>query len=221
MRVVAGGPILSRRVALALCTPSLFGWPAPAVWASKPYLESRFVVDIPDGFVVSKRKATTGTIFVAGNFPRASVVSITAWPLIPLLREDARSRDLPGFPAEPALRVPDGPITLDALGSAKDVSQLLLRARDRDASSGALQSVLSHAKLDGDRLQFLYTTESPVADPDALEKERGTRQLIRVTTGTSMLGTVPSADGTPESAIFTIFASALQQDWDKVRDCCR
>ncbi len=48
---------------------------APLAASAKPFIDERFVLDIPDGYVVSNRKATTGTLFVAGNFPRASVVS--------------------------------------------------------------------------------------------------------------------------------------------------
>ena len=52
-------------------------------------------------------------------------------------------------------------------------------------------------------------------DPDALEKERGVRQLIRRTAGASILGSVPTgANGAAEPAIFSIYASALEQDWN-------
>ena len=43
------------------------------------FLEKRFSLTLPSDYVVSKRSATQGTIFVAGNFPRASTISVTAW----------------------------------------------------------------------------------------------------------------------------------------------
>ena len=204
-------PLLSRRLILTLTTPCLLQWP-PAPASAKLYADPRFVLDVPPGFVVSKRTAAKGTIFVAGNFPRFTVVSATAWPVATLLQDDARARELPGLPpSSPQTR--GDPATLEELGTAKEVALLLLRARDRDSSSGALQSSLLNSDFDQGRLTFEYSTESPVADPDALEKERGVRQLIRRTAGASVLGSV-TADGKQEPAIFSVFASALQQDWE-------
>jgi len=182
--------------------------------SAKIFADPRFILDLPDGFVVSKRTATTGTIFVAGNFPRFTVVSATAWPLATLLQDDAKGRDLPGLPST-AVRLNAGATSLLELGSAKEVAQLLIRQRDREASSGALQSELVDCAFEGNRLEFRYSTESPVADPDALEKERGVRRLLRQTACASVIGSVPTADGKRETAIFSVFGSALEQDWDK------
>ena len=206
---------LARRFVLALAVPCLLHCPPllrPA--SAKIFVDPRFILDLPDGFVVSKRTATTGTIFVAGNFPRFTVVSATAWPLATLLQDDAKGRDLPGLPST-AVRLNAGATSLLELGSAKEVAQLLIRQRDREASNGALQSELVDCTFEGDRLEFRYSTESPVADPDALEKERGVRRLLRQTACASVIGSVPTADGKRETAIFSVFGSALEQDWDK------
>jgi len=211
----AASPALTRRLVLALATPCLVQLPALLPASATLVQDPRFLIDIPEGFVVSKRKATTGTIFVAGNFPRATVMSATAWPITSLLQDDAKGRDLPGLPASAQVQFRPGTETLEGLGSAKELALLLLRARDRDGSSGALQSVLNSSQYANGRLEFQYSTESPVADPDALEKERGVRQLIRRTAAASVLGSVPSAGGGQEPAIYSIFASALEQDWDK------
>lgn len=214
MRTVGPARALTRRLALALAPCVLVGnSPLVQPALAKTFADPRFILDVPDGFVVSKRKATTGTIFVAGNFPRFTVVSATAWPLAALLQDDAKGRDLPGLPSTTVQLNADA-TALSELGSAKEVAQLLIRARDREASSGALQSVLVGCAFKGDRLEFQYSTESPVADPDALEKERGVRKLIRQTAGASVIGTVPAADGRSETAIFSVFGSALEQDWN-------
>lgn len=210
---------VARRLMLTVVTaPLLAEWPTMPV-SAKPFLDSRFALEIPEGFVVSKRTAQTGTVFVAGNFPRFTVVSVTAWPLSTLLQDDAKSRALPGLPSSP-VELKSGAKTLQGLGDAKEVAQLLLRARDREASSGALQSSLVRGDYVESRLEFAYTTESPVADPDALEKLKGVRQLIRRTAGASVLGSVPAVDGSRELAIFSVFASALEQDWEEVLIGC-
>eukprot|EP00964_Phaeocystis_antarctica_P005062 scaffold2766_cov42-Phaeocystis_antarctica.AAC.1 len=46
---------------------------------------TRFLLDLPEGFVQTKRTAVTGTLFVAGDFPRFAVVSVTAWRVNELL----------------------------------------------------------------------------------------------------------------------------------------
>jgi hypothetical protein len=215
--------MLTRRLALTLASPlCLLRIQPPLPASAKPFLDpaSRFALQIPDDYVVSKRNSATGTIFVAGNFPRASVISVTAWPVDALLAEDASSRQLPGLPSSsggPAPSLRTG--TIADLGAARDVANLLLRKRDRESNSGALVSVLDGAILseDGKRLILLASTESPVADPDELERQRGIRKLIRRTSATAVLGSVPSADGAtpPRPAIFSVWGSALEQDWDK------
>ena len=143
---------------------------------------ARFALEVPVGFVQSSRKAaTTGTIFVAGNFPRFTVLSVTAWPLRDLLNEDAQSQALPGLPASP---VPSGsadpaPRDLSELGSAATVARLLMRRRDREASAGAVQSVLLASSLSPDTgaLEFEFNTESAPAarrPPSAAHPRPGT-----------------------------------------------
>lgn len=203
----------NRRLAVAalVSCPWLPLSTTPAAVA-KPFLDARFAIDIPDDFVVSKRKSTTGTLFVSGNFPRFSVVSVTAWPVAALLQDDLKARDLPGLPvSQPLVRMGS---SWAEMGTAKEVVNLLLRARDREANGGALQSVLLDSSLSADgHLLFHYSTESPVSDPDELERQKGVRRQIRVTTANSVLGTVPGADGSPVRAIFTAWGSALEQDY--------
>ncbi len=201
---------LSRRALLS--TPLVLG--APLAASAKPFIDERFVLDIPDGYVVSNRKATTGTLFVAGNFPRASVVSVTAWRLQELINEDAKLQELPGIPAEAPPQVSG--TALKEIGSSAEAARLLLRARDRESSSGALSSELldSSFSADGGRLVLSSDTELPVKDPDALFEQRGVRQLIRRTNAAAMLGTVPAGSGAPVPAVFCIWASALVEDWE-------
>ena len=111
--------------------------------------KGRFVIGVPDGFAQTKRSATTGTLFVAGDFPRAAVVSVTGWPVKALLEADVSARNLPGLPAEPMAPV-GAPAALSDLGSASTVARLLLRNRDRETSSGSLTSELLDARFERD-----------------------------------------------------------------------
>ena len=67
---------------------------------------------------------------------------MTVWPLETLLAEDAAARNLPGLPAaaSPSARI----ASLSDLGSAREVAQLAVRARDR--SNGQQQSELRGAE---------------------------------------------------------------------------
>jgi hypothetical protein len=102
------------------------------------------------------------------------------------------------------------------------VRQLLVRKRDLEATSGALQSVLlSSSDEVGGRLVWSTATELSVADPEELYRQRGVRKLIRRTSAASWLGAVPGAGGVgsaDQPAVFSIFASALETDLDEVRD---
>lgn len=113
------------------------------------------------------------------------------------------------------MRVPELAQSLPDLGSVKELAPLLLRARDRSATGGGLNSVLSGAAFEaGGRLVWSTTTELKVADADALEKERGVRKLIRVTGAVSVLGSVAGEGGASTPAIVSAWGSCLQQDWD-------
>ena len=151
----------SRRTVLATL-PLAALRPASSSAAANP---ERFSIVLPPGYVRSSRKATQGTIFVGGNFPRASVVSVTAWPVDDLLQQDAAAQSLPGLPA-PTLQRAGSVSALSDLGSAQELAMLLVRARDRDATAGALQSELKTFALGDDKLRFKLETQLPVADPD-------------------------------------------------------
>ena len=65
--------------------------------AASGVMDPRFSLTLPAGFVVSKRKAETGTIFVAGNFPRAASISVTAWPVEEVHKTQVHSMQAPHF----------------------------------------------------------------------------------------------------------------------------
>lgn len=210
----------SRRAVLSLAPAllALTGSPNDArAAAGKAFLDpsGRFALTIPEGFAQSKRTATTGTIFVAGNFPRAATVSVNAWPLQALVDEDAQLKSLPGMTATPkTLPAELGSLQAveEALGGEESFAMMLLRKRDREASSGALSSVpLGKAQTVDGRLVWSSTTQLPVADPEALFAQRGVRELIRRTSAASYLGRV---EGSP--AIISICGSCLQQDWEEL-----
>jgi hypothetical protein len=204
-------PVVTRRSLLHLA-PALPILLTPTASYAKPYSEERFSLIIPDGFALSKRTGTTGTIFVAGNFPRASVISVTCWPVTTLLEDDFKAQALPGIePAPvPPLRAPLQLSDLEsALGGTENLAKLLLRRRDRD--SGALTSVLRSSEAQSQRVRWSATTELPVADPEELYKQRGVRSLVRKTTAASWLGSV----GDQQDAVFSICASALEENWDE------
>ena len=209
-------------VALAPLLPSILLPPLPAS-ASRPFSEPRFSLLLPDGYAISKRTATSGTLFVAGNFPRASVVSVSAWPLPQLLAEEQAVLSLPGEPASLPGLPPGGVNSLDdakaALGTSSidGLTRALLRKRDRESSSGALTSVLSSSDLASGRLSWTASTELSVADPEELYKQRGVRQLIRKTVAVSVLGSVPGENGGKAvPAIFSCFATVLESDFDEL-----
>ena len=206
-------------IALAPVLPSIFLPTLPAS-ASRPFSEPRFSLLLPDGYAISKRTATSGTLFVAGNFPRASVVSVSAWPLPQLLAEEQAVLSLPGEPASLPGLPPGGVNSLDdakaALGTSSidGLTRALLRKRDRESSSGALTSVLSSSDLASGRLSWTASTELSVADPEELYKQRGIRAIIRRTSAVSVYGSVPaSSGGGAVPAVITCFSSALEADW--------
>jgi len=155
---------LTRRALLAM--PLLVASPLAARAAGQLVVDksSRFALTVPDGFVSSKRTATQGTLYVTGNFPRAAVVSVTAWPVTELLAADASGRSLPGMPA--ATVAPAAALSsLSALAPPEELAKILTRARDREQGGGLISEVASF-KLEGDRLLLELTTELPVRQPE-------------------------------------------------------
>ena len=195
---------LNRRSVLVLAPalaaqPSALVLPASAKVVADP--KGRFVLDLPEGFVQTKRTATTGTVFVAGDFPRFAVVSVTAWRVNELLEADTADRSLPGLPAAPIASAVATPQSLEALGSAKAVAQILVRARDREAKA-AISSELVDATFEADgSLRFSFLSPLAVADPDGLEKERGIRELKRRSSAVATLAPLgPGSDAVPVRA---------------------
>ena len=90
-------PALPRRAVLTLAPALALRTalrPAGAKLVTDP--KGRFLLDLPEGFVQSKRLAATGTLFVAGDFPRFAVLSVTAWRTCQALpTAPATSRPLP------------------------------------------------------------------------------------------------------------------------------
>ena len=214
---------------VALATSALLALPLdPAIAAAtgKAYIDplGRFALEIPQGFAQSKRTSSTGTIFVAGNFPRAATLSVVAWPLKDLLAEDARAQALPGIDPPKVAELPQWPALLTdvqgAVGGENALYKLILRKRDRESSSGALTSspLGSATTVDERYIVWSSTTELPVADPEELYRQRGIRQLIRRTTATSWLGVVPESTSNERAqpALISICGSALESDWDEL-----
>lgn len=131
--------VLTLAPALALRTALL---PAGAKLVTDP--KGRFLLDLPEGFVQTKRTAVTGTLFVAGDFPRFAVVSVTAWRVDELLAAEQGQKSLPGLPAAPTASV-QAPQALADLGSASAVAQILVRARDREAKAATSSELMPAA----------------------------------------------------------------------------
>ena len=258
---------ITRRAALLTTSALLSLSPTqPALADPRQYIDpqGRFALEIPNGFAQSKRTATTGTIFVAGNFPRAATISVVAWPLQELVAEDVKATSLPGIQPTPP-KIPAAPQSLlevqTALGGETQFFNMILRKRDRESSAGALTSApLGAPSMTDGHLVWSSTTELPVADPEVshsnafaaitaamphllltvlwparssrllpvvcppapvvvqeLYRQRGYRQLIRRTTASSWLGTVPGLGGEPaQVAIISMCGSGLQNDWEEL-----
>ena len=159
--------VLTLAPALALRTALL---PAGAKLVTDP--KGRFLLDLPEGFVQTKRTAVTGTLFVAGDFPRFAVVSVTAWRVDELLTAEQGQKSLPGLPAAPKASV-QAPQALADLGSASAVAQILVRARDREAKA-ATSSELTSAAVSNTRPIWPATARSRAAAwPRLAEAGRG------------------------------------------------
>jgi len=212
----------TRRASLLGLLIPLLGLPptTQALDSGKVVKDPRFTLTLPPGFVASRRSAKQGTIYVAGDFPRFAILSVTAWPVSKLLDDDAAAQSLPGLPSSGQ---PPAQIKLISsiaqLGPPQQVAKLLLRTRDREASSGALQSDLLSFSADAaadsqDSISFTFETLLPVADPNELEKQRGVRSLTRRTTATSFVVQLLDASGIGgEPAVISVWGSALLQDW--------
>ena len=101
------------------------------LWTTDGSLKRTFETgDTPDRLAV----CADGTLFVAGDFPRFAVLSVTAWRVDELLAAEQSQMSLPGLPAEPTAPVP-APRALADLGSASAIAQILMRARDREAKA--------------------------------------------------------------------------------------
>ena len=122
---------------------------------------SRFALTIPSGFVASKRSATQGTLYVAGNFPRAAVVSVTAWPVGELLAADAAALSLPGMPAVTPNTEALSAKSLSEIAPTEELARILARQRDRE-QGGALNSEVLRCSLENGRLTVELSTELPV-----------------------------------------------------------
>lgn len=149
---------LTRRAVIAL---PLAATPLAARAAGKLVGDDRFALSLPAGFVASKRSATQGTLYVAGNFPRAAVVSVTAWPIGDLLASDAAGLSLPGMPAAKPRAAPRSPSSLSDIAPSDELAKILVRQRDREQGGGLVSSLLSSSE-DGGRLVLELLTELPV-----------------------------------------------------------
>lgn len=167
---VASPDALTRRAVLAL---PLVAAPLAAHASGKLVVDesNRFSLKLPAGFVASKRSASQGTLYVAGNFPRAAVVSVTAWPIGELLASDAAALSLPGMPAAKPRSTSMSPSSLSDIAPSEELAKILARQRDREQGGGLSSSVLSSTG-DGGRLVLELLTELPVSHRPLLLRNR-------------------------------------------------
>eukprot|EP00611_Tribonema_gayanum_P022864 TRINITY_DN4687_c0_g1_i1.p2 TRINITY_DN4687_c0_g1~~TRINITY_DN4687_c0_g1_i1.p2 ORF type:complete len:112 (-),score=55.08 TRINITY_DN4687_c0_g1_i1:455-790(-) len=90
------------------------------------------------------------------------------------------------------------------------IAKLLAFRRDQDAAQAAAQDsevLADTVALDGNALTFMIKTRVPVQRPDLLEKERGVRELYRLTYGKALM----RGDGT----FLLCWAGALNTEWEE------
>ncbi|CAM9837493.1 unnamed protein product [Discosporangium mesarthrocarpum] len=171
--------------------------------SSAPYLvnfsDSRglFSCQLPTSFLRAERnKDKRGTVFVAGDYNKAEIVSVQLLSASKLL-SDA------GIP-------PLGDLTTwKGVGSAERVAELLKARRDQDAAGVTAQEsevIRGTASIKGDTLEFLLKSPIKVQRPDLLMEQRGVSELYRNTYARAIM----RGDGT----FFIVWAGALNTDWE-------
>eukprot|EP00904_Undaria_pinnatifida_P000278 jgi/Undpi1/10250/HiC_scaffold_28.g12703.m1 len=162
------------------------------------FVDSRglFSCRIPGDFLRAERaKDKKGTVFVAGNYNKAEVLSVQSLTTYDLLNDA-------GFPTVGDLTKWEG------LGKPRIIAELLKQRRDSDAAGGAqVESVvLPGIVMEGDVLQFTLKSPIKVMRTDLLEKEQGVSELYRNT----FVKAIMRGDG----SFLIVWAGALNTDWD-------
>ncbi|CAM9462493.1 unnamed protein product [Scytosiphon promiscuus] len=163
------------------------------------FVDSRglFGCRVPKNFLRAERpKDKRGTVFVAGDYSKAEVLSVQVVKAFDLLTDA-------GLPTIGDLS------KWEDLGKPAAVADLLKQRRDSDAAGGAqVESVvLPGASVDGDVLQFMLKSPIKVMRADLLEKEQGVSELYRNT----YVKAIMRGDGT----FLVLWAGALNTDWDQ------
>ncbi|CAM9478248.1 unnamed protein product [Ascophyllum nodosum] len=163
------------------------------------FVDSRrlFSCRIPSNFLRRERtKDKSGTVFVAGDFNKAEIMSVQVLTAYDLLRD--------------AGLLTIGDLTKwESLGRPRLVAELLKQRRDADATGGATVEsvVLPGVKVDGDVLQFTLKSPIKVMRVDLLEKGQGVSELYRNTLAKAVM----RGDG----SFLIIWAGALNTDLDQ------
>lgn len=181
----------------------------------KLFSDELFVVNIPKRFFALRRRAKgdlpdekTGqgrrgsSIFSSGDMAKAEVIAIERFPVRVLLEEAGVSAD--------AIANADLS-TIQKLGSAETIAELLALRRDKDKPGSANRSVVQKDSVkvseDGKTLTFALRANIDVQKPEELFKQQGIYELYR---DTLCKATLESEDGN----MLAIFASALEQDFN-------
>ncbi|CAN0160305.1 unnamed protein product [Ectocarpus sp. 4 AP-2014] len=156
-----------------------------------------FSCRIPKNFLRAERaKDKRGTVFVAGDYSKAEVLSVQVVKAFDLLTDA-------GLPTV-------GDLTKwENVGKPAAIADLLKQRRDSDAAGGTpVESVvLPGVTLDGDVLQFMLKSPIKVMRADLLEKEQGVSELYRNT----YVKAIMRGDG----SFLVVWAGALNTDWDQ------
>ncbi|KAG5187562.1 hypothetical protein JKP88DRAFT_207055 [Tribonema minus] len=168
------------------------------------YSDSRgyFEISLPANWVRAERKGdqeAKGVLFVTGNYVKAITLSVAIIKSSQLLRDAGTA---------PLVLPTDDLTTWAGVGTPMGIAKLLAFRRDQDAAQAAAQDsevLPDTVVLDGNALTFMIKTRVPVQRPDLLEKERGVRELYRLTYGKALM----RGDGT----FLLCWAGALNTEW--------
>ena len=180
--IVASSPLVGPNSAMAETATD-----APV--EMKLFSDELFVVNIPKRFFALRRRAKgdlpdekTGqgrrgsSIFSAGDMAKAEVIAIERFPVRVLLEEAGVSAD--------AIANADLS-TIQKLGAAETIAELLALRRDKDKPGSANRSVVQKDSVkvseDGKTLTFALRAQIDVQKPEELFKQQGIYELYRDT----------------------------------------
>ena len=181
----------------------------------KLFTDESFTLTLPKRFFALRRRAKgdlpdekTGqgrrgsTLFNAGDLAKAEVIAVERFPVKVLLEEAGVSPDA---------IVSADLSTIQKLGSAETIAELLALRRDKDKPGSGNRSIVQKDSVkiseDGKTLQFALRANIEVQKPDELFKQMGVYGLYR---DSLCKATLESEDGN----MLAVFASALEQDFE-------